>query len=135
MLIFRKYAAVLMWLVMPGLMAMNAQAMEKEPFSMERFESLQEEGALILVDVYADWCPTCARQQEILKRYQQERDEVDLHILTVDFDTQKNWVRHFRAPRQSTLLLYRGEEQLWFSVAETGADVIFDRLDAAAGVQ
>ncbi len=135
MLIFRKYAAVLMWLVMPWLMAMNAQAMEKEPFSMERFESLQEEGALILVDVYADWCPTCARQQEILKRYQQERDEVDLHILTVDFDTQKNWVRHFRAPRQSTLLLYRGEEQLWFSVAETGADVIFDRLDAAAGVQ
>jgi len=30
----------------------------------------------------------------------------------VDFDSDKEAVKRFRAPRQSTLLLYQGEEQL-----------------------
>lgn len=108
-------------------------AQDKEPFSEERFRSLQQDNALILVDVYASWCPTCKRQQEVLKAYQAERPEVNLHILEVDFDNQKEWVNYFRAPRQSTLLLYRGDEQLWFSVAETGRDTLFEKLDSAAG--
>jgi len=40
-------------------------------------------------------------------------------------------VTRFAAPRQSTLILYRGEERLWFSVAETRRDAIFTRLSDA----
>ena len=85
-----------------------------------------------MIDVYADWCSTCARQQEILAEYRAEHPEVDLHILEVNFDNDKDWVKHFRAPRQSTLLLYRGAEQLWFSVAETDRDAMFAALNGAA---
>jgi len=110
-----------------------AAALSAEPFSAERFAALQAEEALVLVDIAADWCPTCKKQHQILARYQAERPEVDLHILQVDFDQQKEWVTHFKAPRQSTLLLYRGDQQLWFSVAETRDDRIFEALDTAAG--
>lgn len=106
---------------------------ETEPFSEPRFQALQAENALILVDVHADWCPTCARQQKILDDYEAARPAVSLHRLIVDFDDQKEWVKHFRAPRQSTLLLYRGGEQVWFSVAETRAEAVFQALDGAAG--
>ena len=41
-------------------------------------------------------------------------------------------MRHFKAPRQSTFLLFKGEEQLWFAVAEVRDAVIFDRLLRAA---
>jgi len=109
----------------------QALANEKARFTEERFSRLQQENALILVDIHATWCPTCARQGKILGRYMVERPEADLHILTVDFDKEKQWVRYFRAPRQSTLLLYRGDSQLWFSVAETDEDIIFGKLDAA----
>ncbi|MEM7053363.1 MAG: thioredoxin family protein [Pseudomonadota bacterium] len=108
-------------------------ALDSEPFSEQRFESLQAEGALVLVDVWATWCPTCKRQREILAEFQDEHPEVDFTILEVDFDDDKNWVKKFRAPRQSTLTLYRGEEQIWFSVAETREDVIFEQLLNAAG--
>jgi thioredoxin 1 len=110
-------------------------AQEKEAFTPERFAELQGQGALILIDVFADWCPTCAQQQKILADFQAEHADVPLHILQVDFDDQKQYVTHFRAPRQSTLILYRGAEQLWFSVAETRADVIVAELTkgAAAG--
>ncbi|MEX0600049.1 MAG: thioredoxin family protein [Rhodothermales bacterium] len=122
-------------LLVAGLLLFPAQqawSQEKEAFTEERFEELQSEGALILIDVFADWCPTCAQQQKVLDAYLDEHPDVPLHILQVNFDEQKEWVRAFRAPRQSTLILYRGEEQVWFNVAETSRDVIFAALNEAA---
>lgn len=117
-----------------GLLLSTASfALDSEPFTEERFEALQAEGALVLVDVWATWCPTCKRQREILADFQDTHPEVDFTILEVDFDDDKRLVRQFRAPRQSTLVLYRGEEQVWFSVAETRENVIFEELLSAAG--
>jgi hypothetical protein len=81
------------------------------------------------VDIFADWCPTCAIQQRVLDEYRSQHPEVPLYTLTVDFDTQKEYVTLFRAPRQSTLILYRGDEQLWYSVAETRSEVIVQALN------
>lgn len=103
-----------------------------EPFSQARFEALQKQGALVLIDVAADWCPTCAKQAKVVQGYREAKPDVPLHVLRVDFDDQKEWVRHFKAPRQSTLLLYRGGEQVWFSVAETDPAVISGAIDEAA---
>ena len=114
------------------LSASSLAAQSKEAFTQERFQALQAENALILIDVFADWCPTCAIQQDVLAEFREEHPEVPMHTLTVDFDEQKEWVSHFKAPRQSTLILYRGEEQLWFSVAETRADRIVNEILAAA---
>ena len=113
----------------------TAWALDKEPFSPERFAALQAENQLVLVDIYATWCPTCAQQREILKAYRAEHPDVALHILEVNFDDDKASVKRFRAPRQSTLLLYRGEEQLWFSVAETRQEAIFAAINQGAGIQ
>ncbi|ROQ21426.1 thioredoxin [Marinimicrobium koreense] len=116
--------------------ALNAVSaeVEKVPFTEERFKALQTQSdTLILLDVHAEWCPTCAKQGEALAEYQTENPEVPLTILNIDFDDQKEWVKHFKAPRQSTLILYKGEDRLWFSVAETRKEVIFDALNEAAG--
>jgi len=109
-----------------------AAAQSKEAFTPDRFEELQARDELILIDVFADWCPVCAMQQEVLAAFLEEHPDIPLRILTVDFDEQKEWVRHFGAPRQSTLILYRGRDRLWFSVAETRADRIVDELLRAA---
>lgn len=102
-----------------------------EPFTEARFQALQNDGALIMVDIHADWCPTCATQQKLLDDYQAAHPDRVLHRLLVDFDKQKEWVKHFKAPRQSTLLLYRGTQQKWFAVAETRAEEIAKAIDAA----
>ena len=107
-------------------------AQGKEPFSEARFATLQAEGALVLVSVHADWCGTCARQSDILSAFPEKNPNTELFILTVDFDKQKDWVRHFGAPSQSTLILFRGDERVWFSVGETGEDEIYGRITSAA---
>lgn len=114
-----------------GAVAQESATVEKEPFSDERFTELQAAGEVVLVDVFADWCPTCARQQEILAEYRTENPDKAFTILEVDFDEDKDLVRRFRAPRQSTFLLFSGENQIWYSVAETRSERIFEELDKA----
>ena len=127
----KHLARTLFATVMLFILSVPAMALEKEKFTMERFEALQQEGAVIMVDIFATWCPTCARQQEIIAEYRANNPGKVFHILEVDFDSQKEWVRHFRAPRQSTILLYAGEEQFWYSVAETRPEVIAAEIDKA----
>lgn len=121
---------LLMVLLVASTSPLHAQ--EKEAFTEARFAELQEQGALILVDIFADWCPTCAQQQIVLNEFREDHPDLPLHTLTVDFDRQKEWVTHFGAPRQSTLIVFRGDERVWFSVAETREDVIVEQLLAAA---
>lgn len=109
----------------------NVHALEKEPYSHARFEAIQAAGEVVLVDVYASWCPTCKKQQEALKAYRKANPDKKFTVLVVDFDKDKDVVRHFRAPRQSTLLIYKGNEQFWFSVAESRLEVIAAELDKA----
>ena len=107
------------------------QALDKTTFSQEAFEELQAAGAVVLIDVYAAWCPTCAKQRAALEQYQAANPDKEFYVLEVDFDRDKDVVRQFRAPRQSTLLLYKGREQFWFSVAETRPEVIAAEIDKA----
>lgn len=95
------------------------------------YERLTEGGEVVLVDIYASWCPTCAKQQKVLQDYINNNPDKIFHILKVDFDTQKDVVKKFQAPRQSTLILFVGQERYWFSVAETRYEKIAEQLDQA----
>lgn len=95
------------------------------------YERLTETGEVVLVDIYASWCPTCAKQQKVLQDYINNNPDKKFHILKVDFDTQKDVVKKFQAPRQSTLILFVGQERYWFSVAETRYEKIAEQLDQA----
>ena len=111
----------------------EAAVLVSEPFTESRFKELTRDGGLVLVEISATWCPTCREQKQVLARFQQQHPEVPLTILNVDFDKQKQWVKHFKAPRQSTLALYRGGERVWFSVGEQREKAIFEALLQAAG--
>lgn len=109
----------------------TAFAAEKQSFTEALYQQYKENGDTYLVDVFAPWCPTCKKQSEIIDQYFSENPDSKIKVLVVDFDNQKEWVSHFRAPRQSTLLIYKGTEQLWFSVAETNKDRIFAQFARA----
>lgn len=104
---------------------------EKKTFTPETFKQLQSEGKMILVDIYADWCSTCKKQQKAIKQYFEKHPERELHVLVVDFDKQKEMVAMLGAPRQSTLLLFKGNKQFWYSVAESRYEVIAEKIEYA----
>ena len=83
------------------------------------FARLQAEGRTIVVDVHAEWCPTCRAQQPILDTLRKDDRLADAVFVKVDFDTDKEFLRAHRVPRQSTILVFRGRKETARSIAET----------------
>lgn len=117
--------------ILVALLSQFSLGAEKQPFTQAAFDQLQAENKVVLVDIFADWCSTCAKQQKVIQSYLEKHPDRELHILEVDFDKQKDVVKQFRAPRQSTLLLYKGTEQFWYAVAETREDVMTAEFEKA----
>lgn len=103
------------------LIAFTTQALagDWKDYSKEGFSRAQASGSLLLVDVYADWCPTCKAQKPILDRIAQAPSLQGVELIRVDFDQHKDFVKEHRIPRQSTILLFSGNQELVRSIAET----------------
>lgn len=103
-------------------------------YSPDRFAQLQAAGDTLVVDVAADWCPTCKAQQPILTELQAEESLRDVAFIRVDFDQHKDFLRAHEIPRQSTILVFDGETEVARSIAETNRDrlrrFVFDAVQA-----
>ena len=97
------------------------QAATETPIDQATFTAAQKAGKLILVDIWASWCPTCAQQQPIIDQLAADPAFKDLVILKVDFDSQKDIVRALGARSQSTLIVFTGAKEQGRSVGDTDA--------------
>ena len=99
------------------------------PFSMDAFKAAQASGSPILVEIHADWCPTCKAQNPILEKLTADPKFKDLKIFRVDFDAMKPVVKEFGAQMQSTLIVFKGAREQGRSVGDTREASIAALLD------
>ena len=91
-------------------------------FTQEKFDKLMAENKPVLIDIAADWCPTCQRQATLLGPMMQEDAFKDITVLRVDFDDQKDVVKALKATRQSTLVIFNDGAEVDRSIAETNEE-------------
>jgi thioredoxin 1 len=96
-----------------------AYATETKAFDPASFDAAQKADKPIFVAIHASWCPTCKAQKPILSELMAEPKFKDLIYFVVDFDTQKEAVRFFRAQMQSTLIAFKGTTETGRSVGDT----------------
>lgn len=96
----------------------------EEPYSDARFSELTSAGQPVLIDVYAPWCPTCRKQSKVIGALLKEPQLAAISVLKVDYDEQTDAVARFQAPRQSTLVMFRGTSETGRLVAETSETAI-----------
>ena len=99
------------------------------PFSAAAFKTAQDAGKPILVEIHADWCPTCKAQKPILDRLTADAKFKDLQVFRVDFDGQKDAVKQFGSQMQSTLIVFKGAAEKGRSVGDTKEASIATLLD------
>jgi thioredoxin 1 len=120
-------AVVAVGLVLAG--SLSALAGKSVPFSAEAFKAAQAAGGPILVEIHADWCPTCKAQGPILDKLTADPKFKDLKVFRVDFDTMKPVVKQFGAQMQSTLIVFKGSAEKGRSVGDTKQSSIAALLD------
>ncbi|HUW38267.1 MAG TPA: thioredoxin family protein [Rhodocyclaceae bacterium] len=98
--------------------ALAAQTTQS-PFDMAKFDALNQAGKPILVYIHADWCPTCKAQDPIINELLKTPALRDITALRVDFDHQKDVVRHFEVQYQSTLIVFKGGREVGRSTGDT----------------
>lgn len=94
-------------------------APEWQDYRPDAFAAAQAANDVLLVDVAASWCPTCKAQQPILNELREEEELSGIHFVRVDFDAHKDFLREHQIPRQSTILVFRGRQEVARSIAET----------------
>lgn len=104
-----------------------------ESYAPATFAEAQAAGRIILVDVSAEWCPTCKAQEPILDELRTDEGMQDVLFVRVDFDEHKGFLQDHRIPRQSTILVFHGETEVARSIAETDRDrlrsFVFEAVD------
>ncbi len=111
----RIVIAIATYLLLP----LSVLAASQRPFDEQAFNAAQAAGTPVLIEIHADWCPTCKAQLPILDKLSGTSDYSSIVRFRVDFDSQKNLVKRFGARMQSTLVLYKGGKEVARSVGET----------------
>lgn len=96
-----------------------AHAAEKQQFEQNAFVAAQSAGKPILIDVHAPWCPTCKAQAPILAKLESDPKFKNLVVFEVDFDSRKDVLRKLGVRTQSTLITFRGRQEVGRSVGDT----------------
>ena len=101
------------------LVAAAAQAGDRVPFQAAAFRDAQEAGRPILVHIAATWCETCHAQEQVLNTLGKAPALGKLTTFVVDYDTQKDVMREFKASSRSTLIAFKGKTELGRLVGDT----------------
>jgi thioredoxin 1 len=96
-----------------------ARAATIPAFTNAAFKTAQDAGKSILISIHADWCPTCRAQAPIIESLLQTPKFKNIVILRVNFDDQVDVVRAFGAQSQSTLITFKGANEMSRSVGDT----------------
>ena len=101
------------------------------PFDARQFESALAAGKPVLVHVRADWCHAYVRQKPIVEEFLSYPTMSEYRHFTVDADRQRELLRRFAAHKASTMIVYKGRQEVARSVGQTDRTTIAALLEKA----
>lgn len=93
-------------------------------FDQSSFDALLQQKKPVLVEIHADWCPTCKAQEPIIAELLKTPAFQSISALRVDFDKQKNIVKAFKAQYQSTLIVFKDGKEAGRTTGDSSKDGI-----------
>ena len=130
---FKKFILLLiiqLFIVNPSI------SMEKETtFNKKLFDKAQSEGKVVIVSSWIKYCSSCASQMKVLNKAKTEGKLFDIKFDNIEyfsFDiTNKDIANLFDVKFQTTLLVFKNNNEIYRSLGETTEDLIYKALKKA----
>ena len=118
------------------LFSLSANAMEKETtFKKELFDKAQSDGKIVVISSWIKYCSSCAGQMKILQNAKNKGELLDIKFDNIEyfsFDvTKKEISNFFDVQYQTTLIIFKGNQEVYRSIGETTEDLIYEALKAS----
>ena len=118
------------------LITLNANAIEKETtFNQKLFNKAQSEGKIVIISSWIKYCSSCAGQMKILKKAKNDGKLKDINFDNIEyfsFDvTNKNIADLFNVQYQTTLLIFKNNEEVYRSLGETTKNLIYEAIKSS----
>ena len=118
------------------LFSLSANAMEKETtFKKELFDKAQSDGKIVVISSWIKYCSSCAGQMKILQNAKNKGELLDIKFDNIEyfsFDVTKREISNFfNVQYQTTLIIFKGNQEVYRSVGETTEDLIYEALKAS----
>ena len=111
------------------LLAFNVNAMEKETtFKKELFDKAQSEGKVVVVSSWIKYCPSCASQMKVLQKAKNDFDNIEYFAFDV---TNREISDMFNVQYQTTLLIFKNNEEVYRSIGEIKKEAIYKALKSS----
>ena len=107
-----------------------AHALDVKPYTAAALADAQKADQPVALHFHADWCPTCRAQDKALKELRAEKG-LDITVLVVNYDTEKDLKRRFKVRSQSTIIVLRGDQEWARLLGDTSPAAIRAALQSA----
>ena len=103
-------------------------SMEKETtFNKELFNKAQSEGKIVVVSSWIKYCSSCASQMKVLNKAKKEFNDIEYFTFDV---TNKEISNFFNVQYQSTILIFKNNQEVYRSIGELSKDEIYKAINA-----
>ena len=109
------------------LFAFNANAKETT-FDKTLFDKAQSEGKIVVVSSWVKYCMSCASQMKVLDKAKNDFNNIEYF----KFDVRNKEIADlFNVQYQTTLLIFKNNEEIYRSIGETSKDLIYEAIKSS----
>ena len=110
--------------------SMPTWAINIETFTPEKMLERQGAGELVSLSFFAKWCSTCLLQEKVFHSFLGDTS-VPGTLLVVDYDQSRQIMKKLRVHTQSTLIVFKGHQEIHRSGGITDPRVLRAALQAS----
>ena len=111
------------------MLAFTTKGITKETtYTKELFDKALSDGKVVVVSSWVKYCTSCGSQMKILDKAKNDFDNIEYFKFDV---TNKEIAKFFNVQYQTTLLIFKDNEEVYRSIGETTKELIYDALKSS----
>ncbi len=111
------------------IISFQLSAMEKKTtFDKDLFKKAQDDGKVVVVSSWIKYCSSCAGQMKILQKAEKDFENIKYFSFEV---TNKEISNLFKVEYQTTLLIFKNNEEIYRSIGETSKEKIYKAIESS----